>query len=116
MKHIGTGHAFPAASFHSRRTMSQTRQIRRPALKLVPQTTLAQPAQPSTSSHIVHDARGTAVWVGEASALENLSALTLAVEPSATPRLDGDPYNRPASRFGGRSATPLKASPAKRRR
>jgi hypothetical protein len=95
--------------------MSQTRQIRRAALKLVPPTTPAEP-RPSKSSHIAHDARGTAVWVGEPAALDNLSALTLAVEPSATRALDGDPYNRPASGFGSRAATPFKASPAKRRR
>jgi hypothetical protein len=93
--------------------MSQTRQIRRPALKLVPATTAADA---SKSKHIMHDARGTAVWVGEPSALEDLSALTLAVEPSATPASDGDPYNRSASAFGSQAATPLKASPVKRRR
>jgi len=95
--------------------MSQTRQIRRPALKLVPPTTPAEPG-PSKSSHIVHDARGTAVWVGEPAALDDLPALTLAVEPSTTRAIDGDPYNRPASGFGSRAATPLKAAPAKRRR
>jgi len=93
--------------------MSQTRQIRRPALKLVPPT---RPAEASQSNHIVHDARGTAVWVGEPSALDNLSALTLVVESSATRAIDGDPYNRPASAFGSRAATPLKAPPVKRRR
>lgn len=93
--------------------MSQTRQIRRPALKLVPPTS---PAETRKSSHIVHDARGTAVWVGEPSALDNLPALTLVVEPSATRAIDGDPYNRPVSGFGSRAATPLKDSPAKRRR
>ena len=113
MKHIGTARALSAASFDSRQIMSQTRSIRRPALKLVPPT---PPAEPSKSSHIVHDARGTAVWVGETSALDNLSALTLALEPSATPALDGDPYNRPAGGLGARAATPFKASPAKRRR
>jgi hypothetical protein len=93
--------------------MSQTRQIRRPALKLVPPT---PPAEASKSSPIVHDARGTAVWVGEPSALDNLPALTLVAEPSATRAIDGDPYTRPASGFGSRAATPLTASPAKRRR
>ena len=93
--------------------MSQTRQIRRPALKLVPPTS---PAEASKSSHVVHDARGTAVWVGEPSALDNLPALSLVVEPSAARAIEGDPYNRPASRFGPRAATPLKASPAKPRR
>lgn len=89
--------------------MSQTRQIRKPALKLV---TAAPTEANKSSSSIMHDARGTAVWVGEPSALDDLSALTLLLEPTAPPPIDGDPYNRPASAFGSRPAT----SAFKRRR
>jgi hypothetical protein len=93
--------------------MSQTRQIRRPALKLVPTNT---PAEANQSNRIMHDARGTAVWVGESSALDDLSALTLAGDPSAPRAIEGDPYNRPASAFGSRAAPSHKTSPIKRRR
>jgi hypothetical protein len=93
--------------------MSQTRQIRRPALKLVPTT---PGDEPNKASRIVHDARGTAVWVGEPPALDDVSALTLVLEPNAPRATEGDPYNRPAGAFGPRAATPLRDSPFKRRR
>ena len=93
--------------------MAQTRQLRKPDLKLVP---TAAVAESNRDSRIMHDSRGTAVWVGESAALEELSSLTLAAEPSATRALDGDPYNRPASALGSRAAAPLKASQPKRRR
>jgi hypothetical protein len=93
--------------------MSQTRRLRKPDLKLV---TTAAVTESNKDSRIMHDARGTAVWVGESVAFEELSSLTLAAEPSATRALDGDPYNRPASALGSRAAAPLKASQVKRRR
>lgn len=86
--------------------------MRRPALKLVPTPTAAE----ANKSAVRHDARGTAVWVGEPSALDDLSALTLVVEPSATRAIDGDPYNRPAGGLAAQATPRLKASLLKRRR
>jgi hypothetical protein len=94
--------------------MSQTQRIRRPALKLVP---TAAPTEAKHNNCIVHDARGTAVWVGEPSALQDLSSLALAVEPSSARVIEGDPYNRPARGVGSAIApSSLKTSSAKRRR
>jgi hypothetical protein len=86
--------------------------MRRPALKLVPTIAEAE----ANKSAVRHDALGTAVWVGEPSALDDLSALTLVVEPSPARAIDGDPYNRPASSFGAQTTPRLKASSLKRRR
>lgn len=91
--------------------MSQTRQIRRPALKLV---STAVDADANKDSRITHDARGTAVWLGEPAALD-LSSLALAVESPVSPGIEGDPYNRPATAFG-RPTPASKASSVKRRR
>ena len=93
--------------------MSQTRRIRKPALKLVP---TAEAVENNQASRIMHDSRGTAVWVGGSAAIEDLSSLSLMAEPSATPVTEGDPYNRPAVAYGSRSAPSFKGSTGKRRR
>jgi hypothetical protein len=79
--------------------MSKTRS---PALRLLSGATEARSEPPRR--RIAHDARGNAVWVGEAAVLEDTSSLTLVVDSTTTSCSNGDPYNQPARAVASRAS------------